>query len=162
LPLAPIVEQVLADVGHHAEAKVIAGMVEDQEPILAGGGAETATDCLDEQDTALGRLGIDDAPHIEVDAGGQHADIADDARLARPKPPEDGLTILPQCRAVHVFSDDADLDEALGDVLGMTTVDAEAKCRSFFAAPDPGLNDITVRTPARSGSDGAKTRKLER
>ena len=89
LSLLAVVEMVLADIRHHAEAEMVAGVVEDQKMILALGSAKTTPDRLDEPHAALGRLGVDDAADIQVDAGRQHADIADDPRLAGPEATED-------------------------------------------------------------------------
>ena len=129
LPLLAVVEMVLADVRHHAETQMVAGMIEDQKMILALGRAKTSTDRLDEENPALGRLGVDDAAHVQIDAGRQHADIADHARLAGPKAIEDRLAVFAGGRAVHIFGGDARLEESLGDVLRMTAIDAEAEGR---------------------------------
>src|ERR1700733_6161567 len=82
LSLLAIVEMVLPDIRHHAEPEMVAGMIEDQKMTLALGSPKTSTDRLDEENPAHGRLGVDDAADIQVDAGRQHADIADDTRLA--------------------------------------------------------------------------------
>ena len=116
--------------------------------------------------------------HVEVDAGRQDADVADHARFAGSESGERSLPVLARGLAVHVFGRDARLDEALGDVLGVPAIDAEAERRPSLAAREPGFDDVartsrpcriasasspswkspaTVRTPARSGSLGAKT-----
>ena len=127
LPLASIVEMILADVRHQAEAKVIAGMVQDQEFVLARRRPQPAADCLDKQDAAFRRLGVHNAADIEIDAGRQDADIADDPGLSRPEPSEDGLAVLARGRAVHVLAGDPDLEKSLGDMLGVVAIDAKAK-----------------------------------
>ena len=142
LPLAAVVEMVLADVSHRAEAQMVAGMIEDQKMIFALGRAKTPTDRLNEQNTALSRLGVDDTAHVQVDAGGQHADITDYARLARSKASEDGLPVFARGRAVHVLCGDVGFEESLGYMLRMTAINAEAKGRPSLTALKPSLNDV--------------------
>jgi len=83
LPLAAVVEAVLANIGHQPQAQVIAGVIQDEAVALARRGAEAAADLLHKQNAALCRLGVDDAARMrKVDARRQHADIADDLGFA--------------------------------------------------------------------------------
>ena len=95
---------------------------------------------------------------------------------------EDRLAVFAGGRAVHVLGGDARLEEALGDVLRMAAIDAEAERRPSLAALEPSLDDVAGddgaihrlgklafveiagdgRTPARSGSLGAKATKSAR
>jgi hypothetical protein len=47
---------------------MISSVVEDQEIALTLRSPEATADCLDEQDRAFGRLGVDDASDVLVDA----------------------------------------------------------------------------------------------
>ena len=98
--------------------------------ILALGRAKAPTDRLDEENPAFGRTRENDAAHVEIDAGRQNADVADDARLAGAKPIEDCLPVFSGGRAVHVFRGDARFDEALGDVLRVAAIHAKAERRA--------------------------------
>jgi len=49
------------DVGRPPKPEAVADMIQDPEPVLAFGGAQTAADFLHEQDSGLGRLRIDQA-----------------------------------------------------------------------------------------------------
>jgi hypothetical protein len=80
----------MMNVGDEAEPRVIVAVIEDEAVVFAVGGAQPATDHLDEQHLALGRAGEDDAADIPIYAGGQAADVADDLDLAATEPALDG------------------------------------------------------------------------
>ncbi len=117
-------------------------VVEDDEPVFSRRGAQATPDHLNEQDPALGRSRHDDAPRVEVNAGREDADVANHARFARLEAGERSLPVLARGQPVHVLRCDAGLDEALGDVLGVPAIHAEAERRPSLAVCDPGFDDI--------------------
>ena len=141
-PLLTVVEMVLADISHHAEAEMVAGMIEDQKMILALGRAKAPTDRLNEQNPALGRTRENDAAHVQIDPGRQHTDIADDSRLARAKAIENCLPVFSGGRAVHVFRRDSRFDETFGYMLSVATIDAEAERRAVLSTFKPSLDNV--------------------
>ena len=90
----------------------------------------------------LGRPRHDDAAHVKIDARGQYADVADDAGLARSEPIEDRLALFARRRSVHVLCGDSRFEEALCDMLGVATIDAEAEGGPPLATPKPRLDDV--------------------
>ena len=116
--------------------------------ILALGRAKAPSDRLDEENPALGRTRENDAAHVQIDAGRQHPDVADDARFTRSKAIEDRLPVFAGGRSIHVLRGDARLHEPLCDVLRVAAVDAESKGRTPFAELNPGVDDV-------AGHDGA-------
>jgi hypothetical protein len=85
---------VLANVRHHAEPQMVPGMIQNYQVIFARRRAEAAADRLSEQNAAPGRLGVNDATHVRVESGRQHANIAEDLRLAGFEPAENALAVL--------------------------------------------------------------------
>jgi hypothetical protein len=73
---------------------VVAGVIQNDQPVLSRRRTQAAPDGLHEQHPAFRRLGVDNAAHVEVDTDRQHADVADDARLAGPEAVEGGFAVL--------------------------------------------------------------------
>ena len=104
LALGPVVETLLADVRHHAEPQVVAGIVEDQEPILARRPWKAPADRLDEEHPALGRLL---RPRCNAHRDRCRSSGRQRCRsrgLAGSEAVERGLPVLARCLAVHVFA----------------------------------------------------------
>ena len=59
-----VVELAAMDIGDEAEPPVIAGMIENDQTILAGARPQSAADCLDEPDAGFCRPGIDNTTDI--------------------------------------------------------------------------------------------------
>src|ERR1700733_796088 len=97
---------VLADVHDRAEPQVVACMIKDDEPVFALSRAQAAAYLLNEEDARLGRLGVNDAADVSVEAGGQNADADEDLRGAGSKPAKHGLAVLAGSFPVEIFDVD--------------------------------------------------------
>ena len=110
--------------------------------ILIFSGPQTAPDDLHEQNLGLGWSCEDDAPHIPVDAHGQHADVAHDLELASSEFAADLLALTCGRLAVDIAGPDSTGFKLLLDVFGMKSVDGKAKGRATNAVLEPSLYDV--------------------
>ena len=95
----------MVDVGSEAKAKMIAGVIEDEQMVFAGESPEFAPDRLDKSHLRFCRPRIDETgDQWKVDAGRERGDVADDLGCAGAEAIEDALPIDPIGVAIDVVA----------------------------------------------------------
>ena len=137
-----VVEMVLADVRHHAETQMVAGMIEDEKIGLPRRGAKSAADRLDEEHAAL--VGL--ASMMQRTSRSTPVVSTPTLQMIRVSPDRKRAKVSSRTsRGVSpsIYSArDARLEESLSYVLRVTAIDAEAERRPPLAALEPGLDNV--------------------
>ena len=133
----------MMDIDNEAKAKVIAGVVKNQQMILALRRPKAPANRLDESHLRFCRLRVDEtADHRKIDADRERRDVANHPHVDGAKAIEDLLTLIPGRVAIDVSRRNSSLDKPLLKVLGMSPIYAVAKRLPVFASPHPCLDDV--------------------
>jgi hypothetical protein len=116
-----------------AKPLMVASMVQDDKVVFSLGRPQPPPDGLNEPYPRPGRPRIDNAANVEVNAGVESGDVADDFGLAGAEPVKDLLAFEQRSVAIDVLRCDAGLDETLLKVLRVFPVNAVTKRRPVLA-----------------------------
>src|SRR6516162_4469157 len=130
------------DVSDKPEIKMVHGMIENQQMVLAVRRSQTSPHDLDEQHLALGRTRQNDASHVPVDAGRQRPDVHNDLESAVMKTGLDLGSPGIASERILIGSLDATSLELLLELLGMSPIDSEAERLTSPAMLQPCLDNV--------------------